>query len=158
MNKAIIKISLIILCLAAFSSAQKGTVSGTVVDEHGAVIPGTRIEFISDKGRTFSSSTIADGEYRIELESGLYKVIASRAPFTDFIFANYWVPQSSLRLDIALRCIDCKTLDCPLADLPLVDAPSLIIAKDIQYRPLEKLPVASKPKAETKKTKKKINE
>lgn len=71
-NWTIIKISLIIFCLSTFSFAQKGSVSGTVIDEHGAVIPGTRIEFINEKGRVFSDNTNADGEYRIELESGLY--------------------------------------------------------------------------------------
>lgn len=145
------------LFLAVCVVAQKGVISGNVTDEFGALIPGVRLEFIGEKEKVFSVSTNADGEYRIELESGLYKVIASRTPFTNSIFANYWVPQTSLRLDIALRCIDCKILHCPLIDedLPLIDTSPIIISNEIQNRPLEKLSTATTLKEKTIKTKKK---
>ncbi len=153
----IIRIVIFVLFLAACVFAQKGVVSGSVFDEQGAVIPGIQIEFISEKGRTFSASTNAAGEYRLELESGLYKVIAFGRPFTEVTFANYWVPQRSLRLDIALRCIDCKVLNCPVAEFPLVETTSIgpMIVNEIQSRPLEKLSTATTSKEKTiKKTKK----
>lgn len=150
------RIVIFVLCSAVCAIAQKAVVTGTVVDENGAVIAGTRIEFISDKGRNYTGPTNADGEYRIELESGLYKVIASRPPFTDAVLTNYWVPRSSLKLDIALRCIDCQWLD-DLIDRPQpVEATPAVIAKEIQTRPLEKSPTAKAPKAKTTKKKKKI--
>jgi len=156
-KRAIIKISLLILYLAALSFAQKGSVSGLVMDEFGAVIPDAKVQFANENGKAYTASTNGTGEYRIELEKGLYKIIASRPPFTSTVFTNYWVPSNNLlRLDIVLRCIDCETTDCPLADLPLVDTPALIIATEIENRPLEQLLTAPTPKEKTRKTRKKI--
>ncbi len=156
MNRGIVKISLLVVCLATLSFGQKGGVSGLVMDDFGAVIPGAKVQFSDENGKAYTASANGIGEYRLELETGLYKIVASRPPFTSTVFTNYWVSSNSfVRLDIVLRCIDCETTDCPLADLPLVDTPELIIATDIESRPFERLPAAPTPKEKTRKSRKK---
>jgi hypothetical protein len=75
--------------LPAFGQTSRGTVSGTVTDASGAVIPGVTVDLInSENGVTRSTSTNAAGIYRFDaVDLGLFNLKVSKAGFEMF-FSN----------------------------------------------------------------------
>src|SRR5688572_3228284 len=57
---------------AVFAEAEKGFVTGRVVDKRGKAIAGARVSVSSDEGA--GATTDADGEFRLELEPGQYRL------------------------------------------------------------------------------------
>jgi hypothetical protein len=143
-----------VFLLALAANAQQAKLTGNITDEHGAVIPDARVEFSGGEGRLFQGKTNDEGIYSVELPSGLYQIVVSRQPFTKFVIADYWVPQhGSMKLDVSLRCIDCKLIECPIVEPSLVELnePETKISNQILNRRLEKLP---DPRTNNKKEKK----
>jgi len=130
------------------------SVRGTITDEFGSVIPGARIEFFEQSGKSFSGSTIDDGSFRVVVSPGIYKVVVKGPPFTEHTLVNYVVPSVvAIALDVTLRCIGCETLDCPESELDLVEMPPQPLITEIQKRPVERLPTAPMPRGKTRKAK-----
>ncbi len=155
MKRRLVNIFFIIFCLAATSVAQEASVRGTITDEYGSVIPGARIDFFEQNGKSFSGSTVSDGSFRVVLSRGIYKVVVKGPPFTEHTLVNYVVPSAgAITLDVTLRCIGCETLDCPEFELALVEMPPPLLINKIQKRPLERLPTAPMPTGKTRKAKK----
>ena len=101
-------LGIMLFALGIAINAQNATLTGTVTDEYGALIPDAKIEVLGEADKVYRVLTNSDGGYRIEVPSGLYKISVSRTPFTRFTVMEYWVPQyGSLRLDVALRCVGC---------------------------------------------------
>jgi hypothetical protein len=57
---------------AAFAEAEKGSVTGRVVDKRGKAIAGARVSATGDEGT--GATTDKDGEFRLELEPGAYRL------------------------------------------------------------------------------------
>jgi Carboxypeptidase regulatory-like domain len=127
--------------IALNANAQMGGVNGRMCDEFGAVIAGVNINFRSDNGQVYSTTSNSDGEYRLKIPSGLYQVLVENSPFTPYRLADYWIGMFDLRLDIALRCLGCQYVDDFLIEpsYELVETTSNVPILTISSRPLEKL-------------------
>jgi len=63
--------------------AQESTVSGTVTDSTGAVVPGVTVTATNiESGNTFVSLTDERGDFRLSVRVGTYKITAELAGFT----------------------------------------------------------------------------
>src|SRR5688572_13990454 len=64
--------------------AQEASLSGTVTDSTGAVLPGVTISAVNEaSGNVFEAVTDERGTYRMPTRTGTFRVTASLAGFTD---------------------------------------------------------------------------
>src|SRR5437762_2280787 len=92
-NKQLVHVigPILVLCfVAVHANAQLGGINGRICDENGAVIPGVNVNFRSDSGKTYSTMSNDDGEYRLKLPSGLYQISVEHSPFTSYRLADYF--------------------------------------------------------------------
>lgn len=79
---------LIALCAPSFGQRQGGTVSGTITNEQGIILPGTTVALTS-LDRTESSTTDTEGRYRfLNLPSGAYTITVELQGFKAFVRDN----------------------------------------------------------------------
>ncbi len=121
---------LVVLLLAltapgAYAQTLTGSVSGTIKDEQGAVLPGVTVTLT---GRTGSQTTVTDaaGEYRFPgLEPGVYAVSAELSGFQTTRQENVTVSiAASPTVDIALKVAGLQESVTVLADSSIVDVRS----------------------------------
>jgi hypothetical protein len=72
-----------ILILPASGFAQEATLSGTVVDSTGGVLPGVTITAVHEaSGNSFEGVTDDRGIYRIDARAGVYRVTAADSNYS----------------------------------------------------------------------------
>jgi hypothetical protein len=117
----------LVMAAAAGVEAQSltGTITGTVRDEQGAVLPGVSVTLT---GRTGSQTTVTDSEgaYRFPgLEPGMYIVLAELAGFQPTRQENVSVSiGTSATIDVALKIKGPQEAITVLAESPVVDVRS----------------------------------
>src|SRR6478672_10042745 len=85
------------------ASAQKTTFSGTVYDSHGAVVPTAQIDATFESGQHSATVSNNDGDFRIELAPGIYKLEVSMPGFISVEVAEYLVVDvKQMRMDFVL--------------------------------------------------------
>ncbi len=68
---------------------QTGSISGTVVDATGSVIPNASVEVKGEGGQTFNVVTNSSGNYRVSgVSAGLYTVTATLEGFSRTVVSN----------------------------------------------------------------------
>src|SRR5215208_2182176 len=81
MKQILAAIVLVLLPVAAL--AQEATLSGTVTDTTGGVLPGVVVRAIHEAtGNSFESVTDSGGAFRMEVRIGIYRVQAELPGFT----------------------------------------------------------------------------
>jgi len=141
-----------LLCLADAVVAQdldNVTISGLVMDQNGAVIPGASVTAVLIKtkaGRTVT--TDEDGRYKIiQLEPGIYSVKAS---FTNFATEEKTdlttVAAQNVQLDFTLKPagVSAETVVVSAANAPEIDTARTVVGGTIATREVESLPVPSR--------------
>ncbi|HKC57147.1 MAG TPA: carboxypeptidase-like regulatory domain-containing protein, partial [Vicinamibacterales bacterium] len=79
-------LSTAILLLPAVTSAQEATLTGTVTDSTGGVLPGVVVTAVLEAtGNTFAAVTDDRGVYRIPARVGAYKIAAELPGFTTVV-------------------------------------------------------------------------
>ena len=122
--------ALALLCaLAAPAAAQTASVSGTILDQSGAAVPGATVT-LSGPGGTASTTSGSRGDYNFaNLANGTYHVTATLsgfAPATRDVAvsgANVEVPAISLAL---ANLSDTIVVSATKSDSALIDAPATI--------------------------------
>src|SRR2546421_456703 len=114
------------LALAAPAQAQTGSLSGTIIDESGAVIPGATVTLA---GPTHASTVSGSrGEYSFKnLPEGNYQLTATLVGFSQATLGNVAVGRSPvevppIKLTIA-KLSDIVVVSASKSDTALVDAP-----------------------------------
>jgi Carboxypeptidase regulatory-like domain/TonB dependent receptor len=100
--------SSLIVCLLAmsgFAQSNQGTITGTISDPAGAVVPGAAIEVKNtDTGVVFRGGTSNTGNYVIRVPAGTYSVTVSVPGFKQFVEQNIQViVATDTRTDIKLE-------------------------------------------------------
>ena len=73
---------LTILAMPAVGHAQEATVTGTITDTTGGVLPGATVTAVNEaSGNNFEAVTDARGSFRIAVRIGNYRVTATLAGF-----------------------------------------------------------------------------
>ena len=71
------------LTLSRTARAQEATVTGTITDATGGVLPGVTVTALHEaSGNTFTGVTDERGSYRISVRTGTYKITAELAGFS----------------------------------------------------------------------------
>src|SRR5438445_11944104 len=104
---------LFIVCLAtfpvtAFTQTDRGTLTGTVSDPSGAVIPGVSIEAKNiQTGATYQAGSSETGNYTLaQLPAGTYELSATLPGFKRFVREGIIVAVATvLRIDVTLDVV-----------------------------------------------------
>src|ERR1051326_1094534 len=125
------------------------TISGRVMDQNGAVVPGAEVQVTlikTDRKRTIS--TDGEGRYRlIQLEPGTYTVRVSFPGFAVQKLTNVTtVSGQSLQLDATLLPSDVVVEPVVISDAaaPIIDTKRIVIGATLTSRETESLPIASR--------------
>ncbi len=79
----------LLLSQTAIQAQTTGSISGTVVDQAGAVVPGATVVVKGEAGQEFTATTNDDGFYAVpSVSAGLYTVTVSAANFKTSIIRN----------------------------------------------------------------------
>ena len=146
MTKRFFSLGLVLALLApgtAFAQSD-ASLSGTVVDESRAVLPGVTVTAVEiSSGRTFVAVSDARGQFRLpNLSPGSYK-ITSNLPG----FGTVMIPQIELlvgqnaNIPFTMKVADLQETVTVTSEAPLVDISSSEVSGNIDRRQMEGLPL-----------------
>ncbi|HKO60459.1 MAG TPA: carboxypeptidase regulatory-like domain-containing protein [Pyrinomonadaceae bacterium] len=151
----LIKVTVLFLILhlvpgtAAAQDLDNATISGRVVDQNAAVVPGANVEAILVKtGAVRPVVTGADGRYLIiELEPGVYTLRVSATGFgpqerTELTL----ISGQNLQLEITLapQGVTVDPVTIVATETPAVDTTRTVVGGTVTTREIESLPIASR--------------
>lgn len=134
-----------LVAAGAFAQGTSGSVSGTVADPTGAIIPGAAVQILNPvTGYTRSATTDATGQYRFfNLPFNTYRITTTEAGFqtaTSSITVNSVVPVvSNVKLDLATSSTSVTVVDKG-SDLIETDS---TFHTDVDRTLIDKLPLES---------------
>ena len=158
----VLRILVLIFGLTVFVNAQKATLSGTLYDAVGAVIPEVKVTAVNERGEKFETVTNDDGVYSLSLPYNLYEARTSSANFRiakfeiiidleyrgfeKFLIKEFkFIPAYSGKMffDIALDVKNpepCGYAGAGCLETPIIEDTKGKVQNKILQRPLEKLP------------------
>jgi hypothetical protein len=134
-------IAVITLPLAA--RAQEATLSGTVNDSQGGVLPGVTITVTNeDSGNTFISVTDGAGAFRMPVRIGSYRLTAELAGFGTLTRAGLQL-QVGQQVSVTLQMSPATLQETVMvtAEAPLIDVTSSTVSGNIDQRQVQELPL-----------------
>jgi hypothetical protein len=146
MKRVLIVMCLIFLGLSVpgWAQSDRGTITGTVADATGAVIPGVTIEAKNmSTGTTYQAGTSETGNFTLpQLPVGTYEISASLPGFKKFVRSNIIVGVAQIvRVDVALEVGQAGEQVTVEAAAPLLKTESGEISHNVQMEQLDSLPV-----------------
>jgi hypothetical protein len=137
---------LMVLCGAgaAFAQYDTGTIAGTVLDAHGAVVAGAAVKITNTgTGRVYHVTTNSEGDYVVpSVPEGTYRVEATRDGFATSIVENVVVHASeSVRADLALKVGAMVEQITVTAEATTINTLSSDLGNTIEGRRVNQLPL-----------------
>jgi hypothetical protein len=132
-----------VLVLAAFAQTDRGTITGTISDPAGAVVPNAKIEVKnSQTGAVFAGGTSATGNYVVSVPAGIYELSVTVAGFKKFVRANLQViAATDTRQDVALEVGTAQETVTVEATVPILKSESGEISHNLTTTDVDNLPV-----------------
>jgi len=148
-GSSVAKISsyLLVLCLVLSMSAAFGqvnsSVTGTVTDSTGAVIPNASLELKnSETGAVFASGTSATGNYTIAVPPGTYELTVTQKGFKKSVQKNLIVgTATAVRQDFQLAIGEATEIVTVTESAPLLKTESADISHTVTSDRVDNLPV-----------------
>jgi hypothetical protein len=150
-------VQLVLVCLtlslpaapAAAQDLDNVTITGRLLDQNGAVIPGATIEAILVKtGATRTTVADDEGRYRIiQLEPGVYNLRASSTGFASLEKKELsFIAGKNVQLDFTLvpQGVTVDPVVVTAADTPAVDTTRTVVGGTVTTHEVESLPVATR--------------
>src|SRR5262247_2785303 len=135
-----------VLAIPALALAQEATLTGTITDSTGAVLPGVTVQAVNEAtGNTFESVTDGSGVYRIPARVGTYRVTAALTGFSTVNRQgiNLLVGQTAtINLQMAPSTLQ-ETVTVT-GEAPLIETTPSKLAGNIDPKQVEELPVPSR--------------
>jgi hypothetical protein len=133
----------VVLLLPVAAYAQEATITGTVTDSTGAVLPGVTIVAVHEAtGNQFETVTDERGVYRIPVRVGAYRVSAALAGFTrvDRMGLQLLVGQTAT-LNMQMSPSTIQETVTVTAEAPLIETTQSSIGGNIDPLQMSELPV-----------------
>jgi uncharacterized GH25 family protein len=92
----VLQSSFLILGFVLFCPGQnKAKVCGTIADDVGAIIPDAKVEIKLNNKKTFVTYSDENGEFNIEIPTGIYKISISADSFKESVLKNQVIDSES---------------------------------------------------------------
>jgi hypothetical protein len=131
-----------LLLLPVAASAQEATISGTIADSTGAVLPGVTMTALHEAtGNTFVAVTDESGNFRLAVRTGTLRLTAELAGFgTQTRTVEVLVRQTAVvNLQLAPSAVqESVTVN---AEAPLIDTVNSTLGTNIDPRQMQELPI-----------------
>jgi hypothetical protein len=135
--------SLVMLAVPVAATAQEATLSGTVKDTQGAVLPGVTITATNEaSGNTFLAVSDGAGAFRIPLRIGTYRLTAELAGFGTVTRSGLQLlvgQQAAVALQMGPATLQ-ETVTVS-GEAPLIDVVSSTVSGNIDQRQMQDLPL-----------------
>lgn len=145
MRRVLLSLVMLIVPAILFADGtQLGTITGRVLDQDRAAIPGATVEVTNvDKGSTRTTTTNAEGKYIVPLlHPGPYKVSISLAGFDTFVAQNAAVEVGkTTSVNARLRLSPTSETIVVQGDVPIVDKSNASQTTTISSNLAQRLPV-----------------
>jgi hypothetical protein len=124
------------------ASAQDATVSGTITDETGGVLPGVVVTAVNDaNGNVFDSVTDERGVFRLQVRVGRYKMNAELSGFATIGQAFEALVGQALTINMRMVPASLQESVTVTGEAPLIQTTSSTLAGNIDPRQTADLPV-----------------
>ncbi|HXD16563.1 MAG TPA: TonB-dependent receptor [Vicinamibacterales bacterium] len=139
----LVRLTVAMLALPLLAYAQDATISGTIKDNTGGVLPGVTVTATNEaSGNTFTSVTDERGLYRMPVRAGVYKITAELAGFTTVTRPGIeMLLGRQVALDLNLQVSSLQETVTVTGEAPLLDTSSSTIASNIDPRQMQDLPI-----------------
>ncbi len=144
MRSATVSALLLLFICSAFAQTDRGTITGTVADPAGAIIPGAAIEAKNNQtGAVYQAASTSTGNYTIaQLAAGVYQLSVSVPGFKQYLRTGITVlVAQTLRIDIALEVGNITDTVIVNADAPLLRTESGELSHNVAGERLNVLPI-----------------
>jgi len=135
-------LAMLLTCVVAFAQGDRGTITGTVTDQSGAVIAAAAIDLTnSETGVAYKTDTTATGNYTIvQVPAGTYGMTVTAPGFKKYIRQNIAVaPTETVRLDVPLEVGAATDSVTVSAEASLLKTDSSDVSSDIEATHLNDL-------------------
>jgi hypothetical protein len=139
-----IALGLFVFSFAALAQSDRGTITGTVSDSTGAVVPNAPIEAKNvETGALYPAASSSTGNYTLsQLPAGTYEMSVSVTGFKKYVRTNIVLPVAqTLRLDIPLEVGATGEAITVSAEATLLKTESGELSHNISTNTLDDLPV-----------------
>jgi len=128
---------------AASAFAQQATITGTVTDTSGGVLPGVTITAIHEEtGNTFAAVTDAQGQFRIPVRVGAHRLTASLSGFQTVTRTGLQLLlNQTLAVTLQLGPATLTETVTVTGEAPLVDTKESTVGANIDPRQVQDLPI-----------------
>ena len=136
-------VGLLLAALAAFGQGGNGSITGTIADSSGAVVPNVSIEVKnSETGAVFNGGTSSTGNYVVSVPAGKYELTVTASGFKKYVRSNMAVVTAgNTRLDVTLE-VGAVSDTVTVTDVaPLMKTESGEISHTVQTSDVNDLPL-----------------
>ncbi len=142
LKRIVLAAATLLLC-AVSAFAQQATISGTVTDTSGGVLPGVTITVIHEEtGNTFEAVTDAQGQFRIPVRVGAHRLTASLSGFQTITRTGLQLLlNQTLAVTLQLGPATLTETVTVTGEAPLVDTKESTVGANIDPRQVQDLPI-----------------
>ncbi len=137
---------LVLIASAAFAQSDRGTITGTITDPAGAMVPSASVEAKNvNTGAVYQAASSQTGNYVIaQLPAGPYQLTVSVQGFKQYIRTGLTVPVAqTLRIDVKLEVGAISETVSVSADAPLLQTESGELSHNVPTDRMNDLPMLS---------------
>ena len=133
----------VLLLGTASAFAQQATITGTVTDSSGGVLPGVTIIIVHEEtGNTFEGVTDAQGQFRIPVRVGAHRLTASLSGFQTVTRTGLQLLlNQTLAVPLQLGPATLTETVTVTGEAPLVDTKESTVGANIDPRQVQDLPI-----------------
>ncbi len=141
--RRLVRLTVALLALPILAYAQDATLSGTVKDNTGGVLPGVTVTATNQaSGITFTSVTDERGIYRMPVRPGVYKITAELAGFSTAARPDIELLLGrAVTLDFNMQVSSLQETVTVTGEAPLLESTTSTIATNIDPRQVLQLPL-----------------
>lgn len=140
-TRGVLVAAIVLVPLMAF--AQDATITGTITDATGGVLPGVTVTAVNDaSGNTYEAVTDARGVFRMPVRIGNYKMTAALAGFADATRTGLTVAVGqTVTLNLQLATSGVQESVTVTGEAPLIEVSTSSLGTNISQAQMSELPV-----------------
>ena len=135
-------VAVAIVLLPAISSAQEATITGTITDTTGGVLPGVTITAVHEAtGNTFVAVTDQAGNFRLPVRTGMFRLTAELSGFSTLNRSIDLLVGQTAAITLQLSPSGVQESVTVSGEAPLIDTVNSSLGSNIDPRQMQELPL-----------------
>src|SRR5262245_1289878 len=132
----------VLLMIPAMSFAQDATLSGTVRDSSGGVLPGVTVTALHEAtGNTFVAVTDSVGAFRLPVRTGSYRITVELAGFATVVRSVTLLLGQTATVDLQMSPSTVQESVTVTGEAPLIDTQTSVLAGNIDPKQMQEPPI-----------------